>query len=106
MAVMARLTTGNIGQILVGNCSLRWKMRQRDINKLLDTILDLMIQRGIDQRLLDREQVLKSQLSDIESQLSALTSDEEGIDEYPHIHIQILTVIAPNHKGGFCCFGI
>lgn len=60
--------------------------QERDINSQLDNILDLMIQRGADQRLLDREQVLKNKLQQVESQLESLSNDNDAeIDQYPHI---------------------
>ncbi len=46
--------------------------QERDINSQLDNILDLMIKRGADQRLLDREQVLQNQLQQIKKQLESL----------------------------------
>ncbi len=64
--------------------------QERDINSQLDNILDLMIKRGADQRLLDREQVLQNQLQEIKKKLESL---EEIVDEedegkshlYPHV---------------------
>ncbi|MCX7708400.1 MAG: recombinase family protein [Clostridia bacterium] len=60
--------------------------QQRDINLQLDNILDLMIQRGVDQRLLDREQSLKSKLRQIESQVNNMLAEDEDDDgSYPEI---------------------
>lgn len=54
--------------------------QEREINSQLDNILDLMIKRGADQRLLDREQVLQNTLQQIKLKLDKL-SDSADVDE-------------------------
>lgn len=54
--------------------------QEREINSQLDNILDLMIKRGSDQRLLDREQVLQNTLQQVKIKLDKL-SDSAGVDE-------------------------
>jgi site-specific DNA recombinase len=54
--------------------------QEREINSQLDNILDLMIIRKPDQRLLDRELVLQTQLEQVKKKLEALSEDVDEED--------------------------
>ncbi len=54
--------------------------QERDINSQLDNILDLMIIRKPDQRLLDRELILQNQLEQVKKKLEALSEDVDEED--------------------------
>jgi site-specific DNA recombinase len=52
--------------------------QKKDINKQLDNLLDLQIARGVDQRLIDKENQLKYRLEKIEEELESIN---DGTDE-------------------------
>lgn len=82
--VKEQIAIGKKNMIFIDTQKDNLIQQQRDINKQLDNILELMVQRGVDQRLLDKEAVLKNQLKQIEAELESISNDDEEVDLYPH----------------------
>jgi DNA invertase Pin-like site-specific DNA recombinase len=75
-------TIDKVDSVSTGNAKAKTLASEKqEINKKINNILELQISRGVDQRLIDKENELKYRLQQIDRELEAL-SDEENDDTW------------------------